>query len=323
MTQTTSHSEPFVSVVTPVYNGAENLAECIESVLAQSHQNFEFIILNNASTDDSASIITRFAEGDSRIRVENNDQVLPIMQNWNHAVSLISASSKYCKVVHADDIIFPNCIEKMVAAAEKNPSATLVGAYRINGIGVAMDSIPYPQDFVDGKELARGRLLTRKYRDQFGAPTSVMYRSDCVREAKEFYDTSNFHADTQTCFELLEKGDYAYVHDILTYTRRHEESQTSNTANLDPHALGHILIQHKMGPSFLTAKEQQYAMNRRLRFHYRRLAKNFKYFRNKEFRDYHRDGLEKIGISISPLRLAYAALLETLEKVRSVLRSLG
>jgi glycosyltransferase involved in cell wall biosynthesis len=323
MTETTNESNPFVSVVTPVYNGAENLAECIESVLSQSYQNFEFVILNNASTDDSASIMKRFAERDSRIRIENNDQILPIMQNWNHAVSLMSPDSKYCKVVHADDIIFPECIAKMVAVAEKYPDATLVGAYRINGIGVAMDSIPYPQDLVDGKELARGRLLTRKYRDQFGAPTSVMYRADCVRDAKEFYDTSNFHADTQTCFELLEKGDYAYVHDILTYTRRHEESQTSNTAQLDPHALGHILIQHKMGPAFLTTQEQQYAMNRRLRFHYRRLAKDFKYFRNKEFRTYHQDGLNKIGIGVSPARLVYAALLEAFEKVRNALRSLG
>ena len=323
MTDPQISQEPFVSVVTPVYNGASNLAECIESVLQQSYQNFEFVLLNNASTDDSAAIMADYAAGDERIRIEHNESVLPIMENWNHALSLSSATAKYCKVVHADDLLLSGCLKKMVAVAEKYPQATLIGAYRINGSKVDMDSIPFPDDLVSGRELARGRLLTRKYRDQFGAPTSVMYRADCVRNAENFYDPTNFHADTQSCFELLNQGDYAFVHEVLSYTRRHEESQTSATGSLDSHAIGHLKIQHKMAPLFLTEHEQQYAMNRRLRFHYRRLVKDFKYLRNKEFRKYHREGFADIGQSVNALRLSYAVLMEVLDKLRSLMRKKG
>lgn len=323
MSDTPSQSNPQVSVITPVYNGAAHLAECIESVLSQSYENFEFIILNNASTDDSEAIIQRYAALDERIKVAENKTILPIMDNWNHALSLMDPQSKYCKVVHADDLIFESCLEKMVAIAEKHPSATLIGSYRIMGVGIAMDSIPYPEELVDGRDLARGRLLTRKYRDQFGAPTSVMYRADCVRETELFYDPWNYHADTQSCFELLSKGDYAFVHDILTYTRRHDESQTSNTADLDSHAIGHLKIQHKVGPKFLDPVEQHHAMHIRLRYHYRRLAKDFSYLRSKEFRDYHRKGLADINLRVSMPRLIYALFLEVVEKALSALRSRG
>ena len=55
------------------------------------------------------------------------------MQNWNHALRKISPNSKYCKIVHADDWIFPQCIEQMVSVAERNPSVGIVGSYGLKG----------------------------------------------------------------------------------------------------------------------------------------------------------------------------------------------
>ncbi|HWH03492.1 MAG TPA: glycosyltransferase family 2 protein, partial [Gemmatimonadales bacterium] len=68
---------PLVSVVTPVYNTGKYLAECIESVLAQTFTDFEYVILDNASTDDSPEIIARYARRDPRIRVVRNERLLP------------------------------------------------------------------------------------------------------------------------------------------------------------------------------------------------------------------------------------------------------
>ncbi|MBA2547968.1 MAG: glycosyltransferase family 2 protein, partial [Burkholderiaceae bacterium] len=107
--------EPFVSVVTPFYNTALYLAECIESVLAQQYGNFEFILSDNCSTDGSREIIEPYAARDSRIRYIRHDAFVNQVQNYNRALRQISPDSCYCKVVQADDWILPECLSRMVA----------------------------------------------------------------------------------------------------------------------------------------------------------------------------------------------------------------
>ena len=80
--------KPLVSVVTPVYNGAAYLRECIESVLRQTYSNWEYIIVNNCSTDATQEIVEEYAKKDSRIRVHNNDVFLAIIANHNKAFRL-------------------------------------------------------------------------------------------------------------------------------------------------------------------------------------------------------------------------------------------
>ena len=82
--------QPLVSIVTPVYNGEAFLAETIESVLGQTYQNWEYFLLDNASTDGSAAIIRRYAERDERIRPLSNPETLPILENWNSAFRDVS-----------------------------------------------------------------------------------------------------------------------------------------------------------------------------------------------------------------------------------------
>ena len=126
-------AEPLVSVVTPVYNGAAYLAECIESVLRQTHGRFEHVISDNRSTDDSLAIARRYAAEDPRIRVVAHDEHLSHhLASWNRSMRLISDEAAYVKVVHADDWLFDACIERMVALAESHPSVGLVSAYRLD-----------------------------------------------------------------------------------------------------------------------------------------------------------------------------------------------
>src|SRR5260370_9114410 len=122
-------SQPLVSVVTPVYNGAQYLSESIESVLAQTYQNWELIVVNNCSTDDSVEIARRYAAKDERIRIVENEKFLRVIPNHNHALRCISPESKFVKIVFADDWIFPNCLEEMVSLGVKHPSVGIFGAY--------------------------------------------------------------------------------------------------------------------------------------------------------------------------------------------------
>src|SRR5436190_1534593 len=102
-----SRQSKLVSVVTPVYNGARYLAECIESVLAQTYDELEYVICENHGTDETPAIVARYARADARIRVVSPERFLPQIANWNFAVRQISAASAYEKFVHADDTIAP------------------------------------------------------------------------------------------------------------------------------------------------------------------------------------------------------------------------
>jgi glycosyltransferase involved in cell wall biosynthesis len=309
-------SQPLVSVVTPVYNGEKYLAECIESVLAQTYQNWEYIIANNCSTDRSLEIAQHYAQKDAHIRIHNNKEFLPIMSNWNHALRQISAESKYCKVVHADDWLFPECIMQMVKVAEANPSVGLVSAYRLHGNQVDLDGLPYPSPVVPGREICRLSLLGGGFY-VFGSPTSLLIRSDLIQSRPVFYDESisskgisNIYADVDACYDLLQEVDFGFVHQVLTYTRMHEESQTSIHWRFNTRVLGHLAVLTKYGPACLSHQEYEKRLEQRLQGYYRFLGKSVLQRREKEFWDYHKEGLEKLGFSLNRIELIKAATKE-------------
>jgi len=305
------NSHPLVSVVTPVYNTEQYLAECIESVLAQTYQNWEYVIVNNCSTDRSLQIAEHYARQDARIRIHNNEQFLSQMQNWNHALHHISADSRYCKVVHADDWLFPECITQMVAAAEANPAIGLVGAYRLDEDQVNLDGLPFPSTVVPGREICRIHLLDRLY--LFGSPTSLLIRSDLIRNRANFYSESNIHADKEACFDILQESDFGFVHQVLTYTRRHNESTTSALRRLETYRIGHLKILKKYGPIFLTPDEYEQNLKQRLDSYHKFLGQKVFERKGKEFWDYHRDELEKLGFSINVRKIIKVVLLQLLD----------
>ncbi len=228
-----SKPKPLVSIVTPVYNAEEYLAECIESVLTQTYDHWEYVIVNNCSTDRSLEIAQQYAQQDARIRIHNNETFLNLIQNWNHAMRQISPESKYCKVVHADDWLFPECITKMVELAEQNSTVGIVGSYRLDEDQVTLDRLPYPSTVVPGRKICRTSLLGGSY--IFGSPTSLLLRSDLVRNRDSFYNEANLNADRVVCFDILQQADFGFVHQVLTYTRRHNESMTSAVHRLGTH----------------------------------------------------------------------------------------
>src|ERR1044071_508009 len=134
--------QPLVSVVTPFYNTDDYLAEAIESVLAQTYKNFEYILVNNCSTDNSRAIAERYAALDPRIRLVHNERLVPQLENYNGALRRIAPESRYFKMVQADDSIFPRCLEDMVAVAEAHPSVAVVSSYRKVQNGVGPSGLP-------------------------------------------------------------------------------------------------------------------------------------------------------------------------------------
>ena len=108
-----ARSEPFVSVVTPFYNTGQYLEECIRSVLSQTYHNYEYLLVNNCSTDRSLDIANTYAKKDSRIKVYTNIQFMTQMGNYNNALRLISKESKYCKIVILVSVAHPESLKVM------------------------------------------------------------------------------------------------------------------------------------------------------------------------------------------------------------------
>jgi glycosyltransferase involved in cell wall biosynthesis len=320
-----SRPQPLVSIVTPVYNNEEYIGECIESILAQTYQNWDYTILNNCSADRSGEIARGYAARDARIKVHDNQQFLRAVPNHNAALRHISPDSKYCKIVFADDWIFPQCIAEMVAVAEDHPSVGVVGAYGLQEHEILWSGLPYPSRVVPGQEICRRMFLEDLY--VFGTSTSVLYRSDLVRSRDAFYNESNFHADREACVMLLKTCDFGFVHQVLTFKRMDAECLTATLAmDLMTHfgCTLYTLVTH--GSEFLTTDEFDACLERLLREYYNFLAVSvMRGRRDKKFWDYQKRKLgETVGFSRARLAEAIVARLcravlspyETLEKLR-------
>jgi glycosyltransferase involved in cell wall biosynthesis len=313
-------SPPLVSVITPVYNGEKYLAECIESVLAQTYPHWEYIIVNNCSTDHSLTIAQEYAERDRRIRIHNNDGFVGAIQNHNIAFRQIREESIYCKVVHADDWLFPECIAQMVKVAQENPSVGIVGSYRLVGEWVSCDGLPYPSTVVPGRQICRSTLLGGPY--VFGSPTSLLVRSDVIRSREAFYNETHIGADTEACFDVLQTSDFGFVHQVLTYTRRHSEAATSFAERFNTYILGELIFLKKYGPVYLNREEYEARLKLALDNYYEFLGRNFFRRRERAFWDYHRSGLASLGYPVDNLRLAKASFLRVIAVLSYPVRAL-
>lgn len=112
-----------VSIGLPVYNGADFIDKAIDSLLAQTFTDFELIICDNASTDNTDQICRAYASKDSRIRYYRNPRNLGAPMNYNRTVKL--AKGKYFKWAAADDVHAPEYLEKCVQVLDNDPSVVL------------------------------------------------------------------------------------------------------------------------------------------------------------------------------------------------------
>ena len=294
--------KPLVSVVTPVFNGERYLAECIESVLAQTHSNFEYVIVNNQSNDRTRQIADCYAAKDPRIRVVDTPAFFKIIDNWNYAIRQIDPSSKYCKELHSDDVLHPQCLEQMIAVAEAHPNVGIVGCYVRKGNHIVAE-FPYSETAIDGREVC-ARTLQRDF-FAFGSPSSLLIRSDVVRARNPFYDNTYYHADTEACYATLASWDFGFVYQILSVTRLHDESVSSTfTDRMRTNYLEWFGMFRTYGPKYLAPHAYEQRRRRELKSYYRFLARTLVFERNREFWRFHRAGLERMGYRFNHMLLA-------------------
>jgi len=315
--------KPLVSVLTPVYNGEAYLAECIESVLAQTYGNFEYIIVNNCSKDRTLEIALSYAKKDSRIRVHSNKEFVPVIDNHNIAFRLISGAAKYCKVVSGDDFISPECLAKMVEFAESNPSVGFVGCYQLSGDSIRWQGFNYPKSVFTGREICRRIFLGHDKNFGFGTPTSLMYRADLVRASKAFYPNPSPHSDSSACFEHLQHSSYGFIYQVLSFERTHDATQTSKSKKVQRYISAYLSDVIQYGPSYLDKEELDKEVAKILKDYRRYLAVDyFVGFKGRAYWDYHRARLAELGYPLTRLSLVKAGVLAILEDAMSPIQAI-
>lgn len=298
-------AEPLVSIVTPVYNGAKYLAECAESVLAQTYQNWDYAIVNNCSTDTTLDVALEYARRDKRIKVVTNDRFVGAVENHNIAIRQISPESRYCKVLCADDCLFPDSLEKQVSLAESYPHAAIVGSYAISDRWFRWVGLPPRNSIFDGKEVCRLYLLGSV--SSFGTESTVLYRSDLARRHDPFFPGSQPNADMAACLRYLKDADFAFVHQILSYERVHEEALSTDRRKFGAFLTDRIEFLDEYGREYLTEGEIERTREKLLREIYKGLAVDVFNLRWRPAWNHQRKHLEALGRKMSTFRMIAAA----------------
>ncbi|MBN1187066.1 MAG: glycosyltransferase family 2 protein [Bacteroidales bacterium] len=284
--------QPLVSIGVPVYNGEQYLEECLESIKNQSYSNWECVICNNTSTDLTPVIAGKYVKLDPRFRLFHTSELLPMTDNWNFCFSKISHQSKYFKILPADDWIYPEFISQMVSVMENHPEVGICSSFRL--VDKMIKSVGL--DYYHGNQFNGKEMLVRQLKKELNITSSVnavMYRIDTLKELVYYpriFQDEPFHQDTFLSYELLVLSDLGFVFQILSYTRRHEDSVTSTvTTKLNTFLFfrEYVLFYYNSRDPSL---EDEY---RRERIRYAYFFLKNKLLRKKEILNWHRNRLKR------------------------------
>lgn len=286
---------PLVSVLTPVRNGAEFIEECVESVLRQTYTNWSYTIVDNCSDDGTPDVVDRLARSDSRIRLVRYEESVAAIDNHNRALGHAEAESVFCKIVQADDWLYPECIERMVARARESASIGVVGAYVLRDSTVDLVGLPYRTTVVHGKAILRQSLLGGPY--VTGSPTATLLRTALVRLRDPFYDPGVWHGDTEALYWAFTQADLGFVHQVLTYSRRQPGARSNRAGRVGTYWPENLIFLLRYGPEALSADEYRdrlrFELKRYVAWHARQALKPSR-VGDADFVEFHRDAAERI-----------------------------
>jgi predicted O-linked N-acetylglucosamine transferase (SPINDLY family)/glycosyltransferase involved in cell wall biosynthesis len=237
---TIQNAQPLVSICIPTYNGAAFIGEAIQSALAQTYPNIEVIISDDGSTDETIAIAQSFTSqtsADFRIILHRN---YGLSQNWNFCIS--QAKGKYIKFLFQDDLLAPECIEKMVAVAQKNPGIGMIFSPR--GITIdAAESNPIlrkaSQSIKDlhkgwsnlksiqsGQELLADANCLNNPINKIGEPSTVLIAARVFAEIGLFDSGLSQYVDLDMWWRIMGNYHIGFVDEKLSSLRIHPQQQT-------------------------------------------------------------------------------------------------
>lgn len=209
------YHQPLVSICIPTYNAEKTVMSTLQSILNQTYHNLEILVIDNASTDNTLSLLQQ--TNDPRLVVRRNERNIGGEQNWSKCTQL--TSGEYIAIFHADDLYLPNMIEKQVQAFQDNPSvgAVFTLASHINDRGEVIGYSKLPSE-LRGKRiyyLPEIFLSILRNGNSLMCP-SCMVRGKLYKELAPFdYDSFGTSSDLDMWLRILEKCPIAIIEEKL------------------------------------------------------------------------------------------------------------
>ncbi|WP_158538123.1 glycosyltransferase [Corallincola holothuriorum] len=215
-----------VSVIIPAYNREAYIEETINSVLYQTFQNFELIVVDDGSTDNTRNILESF--DDERISILEHPGRANKGQSAAINLGLKHAKGEFIAILDSDDYWLPEKLEIQVAYLQQHNDIGLVYA---NGTAVDPNrNHLYPIYNEDHRECSDpGRVLKDCY---FFVPTNSLVRSEVIRKVGEFDESLRAAQDHDMAIRIAETTKLAYINTPLFAYRRHPESISSTRAHI-------------------------------------------------------------------------------------------
>lgn len=216
---------PLVSICIPAYLGAKYIAVTINSVLNQTFNDFELLIIDDNSCDSTLAEVMQFS--DSRIRVLKNESNIGAQENWNRCLG--EARGKYIKLLPQDDLLVPSCLERQVEIFEDGAmrkielifcARTIVNAENrpicLRAYPSASSGIIHAHSIM--------RTCIRRGTNLIGEPGAVLFRAETARAIGGFDADIPYVIDLDYWFRLLLRGDAYYFPDAQSSFRISEGS---------------------------------------------------------------------------------------------------
>ena len=216
--------EPLVTVAVPMYNAESFVARTIRSILKQSHSNLQIFVYDNSSTDRSREIVSSF--DDPRVSLITSKRNYGPGFNWNRCLQRIDG--KYFKLVCADDILYPTCIEEQVQVFESRPdqNIALVACSRDmideNDRAIMRRGYPTSTAIVPGKKAIK--MMVQRGTNKIGEPMAGLVRSDIAKSVGPFRDRIPYVIDVDFWIRALRMGDLYIMNKSLCAFRLSSQS---------------------------------------------------------------------------------------------------
>ncbi|OAN59467.1 glycosyltransferase family 2 protein [Sphingomonas sp. TDK1] len=214
MTSNRGSNEPRVSVLLPCYNGAAYIGQALESIINQTYPDFELVVVDDGSTDESADIIRTFVAADTRVRLvgKANGGIVSALNT-----GLEACRGEYIARMDADDVSFPNRLADQVAWLDTHPACVCVGGYAVD------DLVPTPESIrTTGGRHASTDLSVFPPRVAVSMHPLIMVRRDAVVKAGGYRDGFKHAEDYDLFLRLGELGSIDNPPIDMLYYRRHE-----------------------------------------------------------------------------------------------------
>ena len=201
-----------------VYNGSSYLEETMESIVNQTFTDFEFIIIEDCSTDNSPEIIANYANKDKRIIIVKNEENIGLTKSLNKGLKL--AKGDYIARQDADDVSLPSRLEKEVLLLENNPEIGLVSC-SFDVIDSQGNRIGEHKRLKSNPDLVSWYLL---FHNHIGGHSQVMFRKKLAIELGGYDENRRYSQDYELWSRLMLVSKIAILPDFLLKRRKHSES---------------------------------------------------------------------------------------------------